>query len=80
MAYKSEADQWREAFETMKAQYVTVTILNTDLFEWNKKLADETIRIREANRLLRDENAYIRSFIVSVVWFATLITFWNIVT
>jgi hypothetical protein len=80
MAYKSEADQLRDKLEFMTAQYVTVSICNTDLLEWNRKLAEETLSIRETNRLLRVENAMVRLCFSHMAWMVALITYWNIIT
>lgn len=80
MAYKSEADQWRDKFESQKAETIRLGIINADLYQWNSKLAEETIRIRDTNRLLRHENANLRaSFFIIAYWVAG-VTIWNIFT
>lgn len=80
MTYKSEADQWRDKFESQKAETIRLGIINADLYQWNSKLAEETIRIRDTNRLLRHENAMLRLCFPYMAWLVILTTAWNIIT
>ena len=78
MVYKSEADHWRELFEQQKAVAVTSAIVIADLQYWNVTLAEETLRIRETNRVLREQNANLRASFFVIAWFVMLATIWNV--
>ena len=80
MAYQSEADQWRERFEAQKSVCIIQAVQVADLQQWNCKLAEETLRIRETNRELRDLNAMLASAYVGVAYLVIFATIWNVIS
>jgi len=77
MAYQSEADHYRMLFEQQKAISIESTIRCADLYEWNTRLACETLALRETVRDLRAENVNLCASFFVIAWFVILATIWN---
>lgn len=78
MAYQSEADFWRGQFEQQKDIAIRLGIENADLRQWNLRLADESIRMRDQQWKMRNELIDLRTGWMPVIALVMIIVLWSV--